>query len=70
MLTITFFSEHFVFLFKNIDNHALIVLASACFELQQNNVFPYPFPVFRAGYTNKIILKILDSVYVTSQNYI
>ena len=38
--------------------------------MQQNNVFPYPFPVLRAGYTNKIILKILDSVYVTSQNYI
>ena len=38
--------------------------------MQQDNVFPYPFPVFRAGYTNKIILKILDSVYVTSQNYI
>ena len=69
MLTITFFSEHFVFLFKNIDNHALIVLASACFECSKT-MFSHTPSQSSGLATNKIIVKILDSVYVTSQNYI
>ena len=50
MLTITFFSEHFVFLFKNIDISCFDCAYISLLWMQQNNVFPYPFPVFRAGY--------------------
>ena len=69
ILTITFFLNILFFSSKILTYHALIVLASACFECSKT-MFSHTPSQSSGLATNKIILKILDNVYVTSQNYI